>query len=301
MPATSHQSFRSQLRRIREEKARSHALITKDDRNTLPFCTTILQIVPVPRRYEVALQRVVDPTKCPGKMRVVYDRAILCTPSCYSIVIPLQFEPSDIIPGHLWKNHSIRVALVTNDRPQCVQFPPEIVRSFVNFALDKRSPGWHTELVQYGLVQKSWLHLLDVLYEVTGMGDPISCSAPWFAHLLAKRPEKVHLFRTLYFPWRHDNDDDAQQRRQDSLGKILEIAVASIQVVGWFESLPPPLVLPLSKLRNVEKFRLDGRPAGRLDCSLTMSEIQKLIRNWEKLRNVELIGWKNVEDGLDSQ
>lgn len=161
------------------------------------------------------------------------------------------------------------------------------------------------ELVQYGLVQKSWLHVLDILYEATETGDSISRSAPSFVHLLEKRPDKAHLFRhfrTSDFHWRGIIDDYAHQGRQAALGKVLEIAVSSIQTIGWFESLPPSLVLPLSRLPNVEKFRLDGRPTGRFGThrSPTMSEIQELIRNWEKLRNVELIGWKNVEDVFDN-
>ncbi|KAF8071528.1 hypothetical protein FPV67DRAFT_1481595 [Lyophyllum atratum] len=244
-------------------------------------------------------------------LRVAYDRVHRVSPGNPSLLVFLDsnicFErlPEELCDSHLPSAipvHSIRVLPIFGRQRSFFPLHPAIIRHAVDLAIGNGPRGWRRALLAYGLVSKSWAHVLDLFFErFDGSIEFPKVDVLDVARALDRRPERGALIRTLNFA----NYRGRSLGDQKTVGpfysgldgwhaflKILQFAT-SARSIYLPTSVPKiftsPLVRGLSDLRDIRSCFL-------LLSALTMADIQSFIARCEDLATLTVTHWAGEGD-----
>ncbi|KAG6854250.1 hypothetical protein C0991_008943 [Blastosporella zonata] len=283
----------------------------------LPTCTCFLEVDNIPESDDAAegAGLVFAPySQHHGALllnSVVFDHFEKILPENPSLVMFLEsderFHP---VPPELLNSssacgipaYSFRILPTTNRRQSKFGLQPAIIRRIVDFAIGHKPRGWRGALLNYGLVAKSWHHVLGLYFErFDGSPDDVQTNIHVCARALERNPAFGTLMRTLdYKNYRLDSHPGAPVIRPEfgmdgwrSFLKILECAtlVRDVDLAVVPGIMVDELVHGLSRLRQVRKFRhVHKSEVLELD-GLSMAQVQTIISNWKHLRSLEIHDW----------
>jgi hypothetical protein len=306
-PISSY-DYRRRLSWRKKEIATSQRLISNQSTGIthLPVYTVVFEATtPDAVNSFLTLKESNDIT--PNKTRIIYDRTYPCTPSDHCVFVflrPDHFDPTDDDIASWWASmhwaYSIRVLPIARDRP-FPEIPPSILCAIVDFAIDWHEPTWKTDILKYGLVQKSWLCVLDLPFlRIGSESKPLHpMSTMSLVRMLTRHPEKGRLITGFKASDFHDEKTESPQESSHIKQNFLTIfglapLIKSVELSGHFSRY---MISALSVLQGVRRLQLyGGGDRGNWGYVPTIKEIQTLIANWTELREIYLFFWKNSSD-----
>ncbi|KAG6856218.1 hypothetical protein H0H87_006369 [Tephrocybe sp. NHM501043] len=191
-------------------------------------------------------------------------------------------------------SRSVRVIPVFRKGSPLPGLPRDVLRYIIKLALNK-SFGWRRKLLPYGLVCKSWEHVLNLAFggfeEIRNDYDyPIIIHV---ARLLNMRPERaaaIHVFKPQIFEF----DFEPFGVLSEKWEAILSILAHGTSV----KTLHLPFIHPLSvqrylavlkDLRQVRTCIMKFPGAAHVeDSNLTMRDVLTAIAGWKQLETLDL-------------
>ncbi|KAF8071522.1 hypothetical protein FPV67DRAFT_878728 [Lyophyllum atratum] len=309
--------YRTRRHRFRAA-SQDTAVILASPASGLPIFTVVFELVhPNEMGLNGAVQ-VVAMVPCSqlaldqSPLRVAYDRVHRVSPTNPSLLVfldsnicfePLPYELRDYVLPSAIPVHSIRVLPIFGRQRSFFPLDPAIIRHVVDLAIGHRPRGWLKALLAYGLVSKSWEHVLDLFFErFCGdlSGEEPKVDVLDVARVLERRPERGALIHTLNFAnYKGMSPGDTKTEDPFHSGsdgwraflKILQFAT-SLRTV-YLPTVPKmfmsPVVRGLSDLRDVQGCFL-------LQSALAMADIQSFIAKWEDLATLAVTYWAGEGD-----
>ncbi|KAF8071527.1 hypothetical protein FPV67DRAFT_879000 [Lyophyllum atratum] len=310
--------YRTRLHRLCAA-SRDTAVILASPVSGLPIFTMVFELIDTggdldPSYGDLQLVALVPCSRLPLDqlpLRVIYERVHRVSPGNPSLLVFLDsnvcFEslPQELCDSHFpaaIRAHSIRVLPTSGRQGSFFPLHPAIIRHVVDFAIGGRPFGWRRALLAYGLVSKSWAHVLDLFFErFSGSNEFQKVDVCDVARALERRPERGALMHTLDFTdYNLGPPEDLKTVGPFYNGlegwhaflKILQYAtsVRRLCLLAIPEMFSNSFVRGLSDLRKVQRC-FSG------SCiSLTMADIQTFIAEWEDLTSLSVTYWAGQGD-----
>jgi hypothetical protein len=303
----------------------SRELLETGGGDSAPLCTGVFEIIDSSDEIWSAVKLVPWADATPqAPLRVVYERAMPCVPSQpFVAFFELESEHSfggihrhqPSIQGFRIGGHAVRILPISGRSP-FPDIPLGVLRRIAINACHSYQATGLAWLLSWALVCKAWLPLLDIFFESLGHAVLPSSDAATVARALEKAPEKGRLITVVNPLYFESLERDEEFGREGDLGdwgfpqfsqhhlKILSLAPNVKRFSVW--SISPPifscLLRLLLDLRHMEEFTVCG---GQLSSTLSegperrkylnMTDIQRIIGRFSKLRRLEAMSWDNPE------
>ena len=292
--------------------------------NDLPICTVLFEIVDlggVSEEPRVALvlrhQMPVWPQWSLDRYRVVYDRKFPCSDASHSVTTFLESNHSvnyqaaldyahdrPIFSPRTYRvpAHSIRILPIHHYRPPFPGLPLEILRQIISEAI--LTPGndddWRSDLLSYGMVCKSWAHVLNLFYAFYSV-KPNPPTAVSVAKWLQRKPENAKLIRKFnprhFLDFADIGSSDVEYTRYcQALLDILELStqIRQIEIIAIEESLLQRQIRALHQLREIRTCQITGDDPNFYDLEgskrrcVTIDDVQSFIVRWPNLSDLDI-------------
>ncbi|GLB41847.1 hypothetical protein LshimejAT787_1004470 [Lyophyllum shimeji] len=307
----------------RSEAARCSKGVSMDPR---PVCTLIFELVDASDdryRYHTLVPRSPSEANNLHHARVAFDLAYPYNSSHLFILLAIKsfhsFHRIPEVAGFLGATadarrshsgidvHSMRVLPVTRrQQGKYAALPPGVLCHVVKLVLGGKPKGWRTALLSFGLVCKSWVHVLDLaLGGFDEVEDEDRPGVLALARVLRLRPERGAAIR-VFNPWTYEHYIDPSG--EASIGKwqaILDImrcaaSVESVKFSSIHSSIVADFIRLLKELRSVRSCTMNYRsgmkrtPMARGHV-FSMHGVQTFIADWEHLETLELLNWRDAD------
>ena len=296
--------------------------------NDLPICTVIFEIVDLWTVWEKPMHEMVlvlrhrVPVEAPDRLRVVYDRRYPCSDTSYSVTTFLQSnhsfdyqavwdyardQPTSLTSTIRVPAHSIRILPIHDSRPPFPGLPPELLRQIISEAIltTGSDVDWRSDLLSYGMVCKSWVHVLNLFYAFyCRKHDPPTAVS--VAKWLQCKPQNAKLIRRFNpSDYRDTNPDisEAEDMEEDeyiqsceALLDILELStqIREIEITAIAESLLQRQIHALHQLREVRTCKITGDDPSRYypempkRLCVTLDDVHSFIVHWPNLLYLDI-------------
>ncbi|KAF5374453.1 hypothetical protein D9615_009126 [Tricholomella constricta] len=308
----NHPRFRTILSNFRNGRQHNQDLLQSYTPRR-PICTVLLELVDAshgesPESEVVTIlpyQTGPEPFTTPW-LQVIYEYIHACDPTNPSFLVlldcntPFDTRHLGLPSAHGIPLHSIGI-MSTATRPCYNPLPHKLICRIVKLALMHKHSRWRSELLAYGLVCKSWMHVLDLFFE--HIGGVYDLDKPYIhrvARSLQIKPKHATVMKTFYSSDFRPHESNRTIADWHDLLTILGLATSVTAV--WLQPFPQGvaglIVQTLSTLRQVRSLALKSGGSGAIFLSIT--EIQVAIAQWQDLKVLRLQEWtqKNSDIAL---
>ncbi|KAG6914688.1 hypothetical protein DXG01_015933 [Tephrocybe rancida] len=293
-----------------------------------PLCTLAFYLRRDVMSFRAAwLELVSGEARANGSRRVVYDGTRPCNADSHSVwllfssdyrVTPFRSNKdySFQMPKGFESSLCVRILPVTptqNRIRESPVLPRTVLRQIFQEAL-KDDRKWRRSMFAYGMVCKAWSHIFDIFIGwLSDNSEVINIHA--LARSLTLKPERGRLIRTISLAnfkdfWKYhkqrddlwgDEDDDishTDERVMDALVTVLRLTplVQNLYLPSLRAPLRTDIIETLARLTEVETASVSSYEMINNNnpiSAFTMSDIQHLIADWTKLRQLIIERWSD--------
>jgi hypothetical protein len=295
--------------KVRREERRKRLLVDRQPNQGTPsVCTVVFEILQDDLEEDLvemfswstflSISHRISTTDVDGTLWVAHDRTYPCTSSSPSVIAFLQLTPYPSSAAFWYRNHSVRILPVhgRNNQSPISRLPLSILRRIISEVLLNTGGRWLSALLSYGLICRSWAHLLDFFYTIhtvspvqSGWREKPKLKA--MARSLYSHPEKAKLI-TSFSPYNYDKSipgpadprdlsyEESVERCQyilDILELTRDVKCVCIDLDQFRTSFLPQLLRKLYKLRKIEQFRVIAYR------KLSVANVQAIVAEWPNL------------------
>ncbi|KAG6908955.1 hypothetical protein DXG01_002561 [Tephrocybe rancida] len=308
--AASRPSYREVLRRRSSATHLAHGLATNSPQSV---CTVIFELTDTGNsRYNIyeLIPSSLSKLEQRRDLRAAFDHVYPCGPAHPPVHVLLNtshsFRPIAALAMNSYDptndrscicSHSVRVVPMSRRSSSIPVLHPEVLRRIVKLALADKWKGWRRKLLSYGLVCKSWMHVLDLA--LGGFEEIVEYDHPGVipvARLLDTRPERaaaIRIFDPSIFEYNIQPTGLRGDEKWEAILRILYHAtlVETVRLTYVNPAFAQRLSPLLERLRHVRVCLMNfPNPSNKFfrGSQLSMPEVQAAIAGWDHLETLEL-------------